>query len=365
MANIYDVAKRAGVSVATVSRYIRGHPVRPDNAEGIAQAIAELDYRPSSAARALITKRTGVVGMVVPNIANAFYSEVFRGFHDCLLASNYQVILANSDRVLHQETQIIDSLVRLGVEGLALVPLASEEGLGSEAQLASIRRLQRIQNSGGVPVVAITECIPYQEAFDTVSVDGREAAYMATRHLLRTGREGIALLGGNPEADAVRRRIDGYRQAMIEYGLSPLSLIHYPGGTDRESGYRLMTDVLREQPKINAVLGVNDQIALGALMFLEDHEISIPEQMAVMGIDDVAETRIVRPRLSTVAQPQYEIGYEAGRLLLARINQEVDTDGPVCRTLPIRLKVRESTWEVSQSFVEPKPEPMSIHEHDG
>ncbi len=365
MANIYDVAQRADVSVATVSRYIRGQPVRPDNAEVIAQAIADLDYRPSIAARALVTKRTGVVGMVVPNIANAFYSEVFRGFHDCLLADNYQVILANSDGLPNQETQVIDSLVRLGVEGLALVPLASEAALGSEAQRSAIRRLQRIQTSGSTAVVVITECLPYQEAFDTVSVDGREAAYVATRHLLRTGREHVMPLGGHPEADAVRRRIDGYHQAMIEYGLSSYSLRHYPGGMDRESGYRLMEKVLREHPEVTAVLGVNDQVALGALMFLEDHAIQIPEQVAVMGIDDVAEARIVRPRLSTVAQPQYEIGYEAGRLLLARTGGEEEPDGPICRMLPTRLKVRESTWELPQSVPEPKPEPLSSPGRDG
>lgn len=355
MATIYDVARKAGVSVATVSRYIRGQTVRPDNADAIAEAVKDLDYRPNIAARALVTKRSGVVGMVVPNIVNTFYSEVFRGFHDCLLADNYQVILANSDSQLNQEHQVVESLARLGVEGLAIVPTASEHPQDSVEQAVAMRRLQRIQKTGHTMVVAITECVPYQQMFDSVSVNGQEAAYIAVRHLLRTGRERVAILGGHPDADAIRRRIDGYRQAIIEFGLSAAGIHPFAGGTDRESGYRLMEAVLEETPEVSAILGVNDQVALGALMFLEDHQILIPERIAVMGIDDVAEARMVRPRLSTVAQPQYEIGYEAGRLLLSRIHNEVLGVGPVCRVLPTRLKVRESTWEIPEVAVEQEP----------
>ena len=343
---IYDIAREAGVSAATVSRFIRGHKVRPENAVVLQKIINQSDYQPNLAARSLVTKKTVVAGLIVPDVLNPFYASVFRGFHDALLESGYQVILANSDAIAEREMALVESLQRLGVVGIAIVPAVSEKFVPIERCKAQIRQLDKLRQDG-MAIVTMTESLVYQETFDTVSVDGGEAAFLAVQHLLRTGHETIAMVGGSTEADAIQRRIDGCRRGIAEYGLSPEAMFVFSGGTDRNSGYELASEVLRRQPRVTAMLCVNDQVALGVLTYLEDRHINVPAQVAVIGIDDIADARICRPRLSTVAQPQFDIGYESAQILLKRINGELESESPISRVLPVRLKVRDSTWAPS------------------
>ncbi|MBD1370928.1 catabolite control protein A [Hazenella sp. IB182357] len=312
---IYDVAREAGVSMATVSRVVNGNPnVKPSTRKKVLNTIRELGYRPNAVARGLASKKTTTVGVVIPDISNAFYAELTRGIEDIATMYHYHIILSNSDLNQEKEYQLINAFFEKQVDGLLF--------LGGE--LTNLHR--ETFSASTVPVVlAATEDDTAQLPY--VTINQKEAAKEATQVLLEEGHEHIAFIG-EALSDPVTGypRYSGYKEALLEQG-KPISEKRIRIGDGRyRSGYQLMTELINENPDLTAVFATSDEMAVGAIHAVQDQGKKVPTDISVIGFNNIPLSSQVRPLLSTINVPMYDIGAVAMRLLTKYMNQEqVDT----------------------------------------
>ncbi|SFI97424.1 catabolite control protein A [Thermoflavimicrobium dichotomicum] len=327
---IYDVAREAGVSMATVSRVVNGNPnVKPATRKKVLDVIQQLGYRPNAVARGLASKKTTTVGVVIPDISNPFNAELTRGIEDIATMYHYNIILCNSDLKPLRELQLIETLLEKQVDGLLF--------LGS----AITEEHRSIFNATPVPVVlAATHDekneIPY------VNVDNIEAAKTATSVLISEGHKRIGFIGiqltnsiqGYP-------RYLGYKKALEQHQLPFDETLIEIGNGRYQSGYEAMKKLLEKDPSISAVFAATDEMAVGAIHAIQDFGRSVPDDVSVMGCNNIPIASQVRPLLSTVSVPLYDIGAVAMRLLTKYMNnEEVETDQVI---LQFDLELRDST----------------------
>jgi DNA-binding LacI/PurR family transcriptional regulator len=321
-----DVAKLAGVSPQTVSRVVNqtGY-VGSRTRERVLAAMRELDYRPNSAARALVTGRTRTLGVISIDTTAFGPSSILLAFERAAHAHGYAVSIASIERV--DDKAVLDAVERLerqGVDGIVL----------NTAQDAVTRHLPR--RAGATPVVAI-EDVP-ATSVPVVSVDQEAGAKSATRLLLELGHRTIAHIAGPRDWLAARRRIDGWRSALETAGIrAPLPLY---GDWTARAGYE-HGRVLTGDPEITAVFAANDQMALGVLRAVHLVGRAVPRDVSVIGFDDIPEARYLTPPLTTVRQDFDAVGRESVRLLLDAI--EAPTGEPARVSVVPELVVREST----------------------
>lgn len=328
MATISDVAVRAGVSTATVSRAFNGKStVDPALAERVFHAARELDYRPNSLARNLRRQKTTVVALIVSDVENPFFTAVARGVEDCALSAGYSVVLCNSDENPDKERRYIDVALQERVAGVVLSPTDPAVGL---------RSLQERRT----PVVAVDRRLPDQDV-DQVSADGRTAAREATAHLLQEGYRRVGCLTGPDGVTTALDRLEGYRDALRAAGrdIGPALEWH----ADYRAGGALETarGILDGAERPDALLVANSAMAIGVLEAMGERDLRPGRDVGVVAFDDAPWARALVPPLSVVVQPAHRIGSEAARLLLERIAQP---DRPVEQiVLDARLTVRGSS----------------------
>ncbi|MDD2201496.1 MAG: LacI family DNA-binding transcriptional regulator [Firmicutes bacterium] len=325
---IYEIAERVGVSPATVSRALSGKDyVRQELRDEILEVAKEMNYHPNQQARSLVLKETHTIGLVVPDITNPFFPSIARGVEDVAHAHGYNVILCNTDSNSRKEKQYLEMLYSKRVDGLILI--------SSQANTSQIKKLLEYN----VPVVLADRSIDFP--CDLVTTDNTAGAYQATKHLIGLGRYPIAIITGPSDLPTRGERFEGYRMAMVENGLEVQPELILEGDYRQHSGYRLTKELLKMKEPPQAIFACNDLMALGCMVALEDMGVEVPEQMAVVGYDDVEFASTTRPRLTTVAQPKYEMGSIACETLLKRIR---DKDAPQRRVvLQTQLVVRESS----------------------
>lgn len=331
MATLRDVARRAGVSIATVSYVLNGtRSVSPEVEARVWEAVAALGYRPNRLARGLRRKRTHVLGLIVPDSANPFFAEIARGLEDLSFAHDYSLILCNSDGDPAKEQRYLGVLIEQQVDGIALV--------SARATPVHLTILQE----RGIPFVVVDRDLPGLEA-DCVLADNFQGGYLATRHLIDRGHRRIACITGPSDLTPSADRVRGYQKAMEEAGIEPLELWIHRGDFRAESGYHAARLFLSLPPSIRptAIFACNDLMAIGAMRAIGEAGLSIPQDIALVGFDDIVLASYVIPSLTTVAQPTYEMGRLAGELLLRRI--QARGCPPARRLLPVRLIVRHST----------------------
>lgn len=331
MATLRDVARRAGVSIATVSYVLNGtRPVSLEVEARVREAAAALQYRPNRLARGLRRKRTHVLGLIVPDSANPFFAEVARGLEDLSFAHDYSLILCNSDGDPIKEQRYLGVLIEQQVDGIALVSVSA-----TPAHLA-------ILQERGIPFVVVDRDLPGLEA-DCVLADNFQGGYGATRHLLDRGHRRIACITGPSDLTPSADRVRGYQKAMEEAGIEPLEIWIRRGDFRAESGYHAARFFLSLPPAIRptAIFACNDLMAIGAMRAIGEAGLRIPQDIALVGFDDIALAAYVIPPLTTVAQPTYEMGRLAGELLLRRI--QAGGRPPARYLLPVRMVVRHST----------------------
>ncbi|MGV3488168.1 MAG: LacI family DNA-binding transcriptional regulator [Tuberibacillus sp.] len=300
---ISDVAKRAGVSKATVSRVINNKTnVADDVRIRVTHAIKQLGYEPSGIARSLVSKKTGIIGLVIPDITNPFFPTVARGVEDAAHHHGYSVMLCNTDNDPTIETGYIRKLLDHQVEGIILVSTTLDE----------TRRewFQRIQT----PLVL---CDRYSSLInlDTVSVDNFKAGYDATKHLIAKGHRHILHISTQYNIPSLSNREAGYIEAMQESDLEP-NIVY--GFLTFESGYQVI-DSLEEYQMPTAVFAANDLMALGAMRAFREKGIDVPKDIEIIGCDDILPSRLSTPTLTTILQPAYQMGVRAIELLHERI----------------------------------------------
>jgi LacI family transcriptional regulator len=332
--SIRDVAAAAGVSIATVSRVLSPESpqisMRQETRERVEKAIAELGYRPNDLARALLHQRTATVGLVLPDISNPYYPPLVRGVEDVASAHGYRVVLCNTDRNPDKLAAYLETLVKTRVDGIVIAGGYLAADLGSLTLLRTYR----------TKLVAVGR---HELEHPSVRIDNVAATRRATEYLIGLGHREIAFLGGPEGSTTAQDRRAGYRAAMAAAGLVEPAGGVQDGEFDERSGYEHAGALLGSARRPTAFLCANDRIAFGAYAALADAGLSVPRDASVVGFDDVPMASFVRPTLTTVAVPTYEIGQEAMRLLLAAFDEAADAEpatDPVL--LPTRLVERAS-----------------------
>lgn len=329
MPTIYDVARRAGVAPVTVSRVINesGY-VSEDTRIRVREAIAELGYTPNRLARGLRSKQTQTLGLVVTDITNPFWTTVARGVEDAASGHGFSVILCNTDESEAKQQQYVGLLLEKQVDGFLLVPATDD--------VSAIALVQERD----VPVVVLDRHVALP--VDTVRCDSEVGAYDLVTHLLELGHRRIALLGGSPAVSTAQDRIDGYRRALAEAGVPIDEALIRQRDYTQEGGYAMTQSILKLPDRPTALFAVNNFIAIGAVRALRDAGLRIPDDMALVGFDDLPSALVVEPFLTVAAQPAYEMGARATDLLLARIEGD-GVETPVEVVLPTELIVRRSS----------------------
>jgi len=327
---IYDVAREAGVSMATVSRVVNGNPnVKPATRKKVLETIERLGYRPNAVARGLASKKTTTVGVVIPDISNAFFAEVTRGIDDIASMYHYNIILSNSDKKKEKELSLINTLLEKQVDGLLF--------MGGEVTEEHLQ----IFKTASVPIV-LAATKDEHRIFPSVDIDHLQAAKDAVKAFIEAGHKKIAMISG-PLTDPLTgyARYQGYKEALEESGLPFNEQYIRIGDYHYESGLKAMRHFLSLDDRPTAVFAATDEMAVGAIHEIQDQGFQVPEEIEVRGFDNTPISSMVRPLLSTVAQPQYDIGAVAMRFLTKHMNKEPISDKTVI--LQHQLMDRKST----------------------
>jgi DNA-binding LacI/PurR family transcriptional regulator len=318
---ISDVAALAGTSVSTVSNLLNGRPdrMRPETVQRIEEAIAELGYRPSWAARQLKTGFAPVIGLLVPSVANPFHGAMARAVEVAAQARGYQVVLGNSLRDPARERRYAEDFFDFGIRGVIAGSSPFDLGHFAELQargLAIVAFDLVASDAGGAP------------AIDSVSIDNRMAGYLATRHLIDLGHRRIGYVSGATPTRSRRDRLEGYRQALAESGIGiDERLIAAGDGTAgyddthaAEHGRAAAGELLRLADPPSGLVALNDMHAIGAAAAVRDTGGSVPADVSVVGIDDIPLAALFNPALTSVRQPIETLGEAAVDLLVKRLH---------------------------------------------
>ncbi|MCG0239824.1 MAG: LacI family transcriptional regulator [Firmicutes bacterium] len=329
---IHDVARRAGVSVATVSRVLNGRgPVAEATRARVLAAVAELGYRPNAVARSLVRRRSCTVGVLVPDIANPFAAELVRGMEAEAAAHGYHIVLACSDLSIAQEVRYIGLFRERQVDGL----IYTSGTVTPELQ-------QAFAELGRPVVLAATTVTGPGPALPAVLVDSYAGARLAMEHVLSLGHRRVAcLIGSLQDPIAGLPRWQGYRDAAAARGVEIPPEYVVDAGFRLEAAYEATVRLLRLRPRPTAVVAASDLMAIGAMGAAADRGLRVPEDLTVVGFDNIRLAAVVRPALTTVAQPMHEIGARAvSRLLQVLAGEQPE---PLVDWIAPRLIVRGSS----------------------
>lgn len=325
---LLDVAHAAGVSKATAARVVNGSHdiVREQTRNRVIEAVERLGYERHAVAGSLRSARTTMMALSIPDITNPFWPEVARGVQDTVEAVGYAVVLMNNDWNGSREKNHLRRMLQKQFDGLIVNPTAT---LNSELLELNF------------PVVVLASGEAYPD-FDTVSSDSAQASRLAIDYLLSLGHTRIGLIAGPIRRRKSHTHLNTYTRAFEERGL-PIDPAHIVQTTfSQEGGYSAMQQLLEMTPRPTAVFAVNDIIALGALRAAQNAGLNVPQDMSIMGMDDIFAAATTFPPLTTIAKPKYEIGATAARFLLERIEGKA----PAAKRHPLlacRLELREST----------------------
>lgn len=346
VATIKDVAARAGVSVATVSRVLSGKEgVRKALAERVHAAVLALDYHPNQSARRLRERKSRIIGVLVPDIQIPFFASIVVSIDKVLQDAGYLLLLGNTNETLAGEQAHLNIFLSEVVSGVIFAAADARD-------MSNYRRLQEL----GIPLVAIDRA-PGDLEVDTVQLNNVHAAWQAVSHLIEEGHTRIAWIGGSPTASTSVERLQGYEQAMQSAGLPIDPSWVQPGWFTHEGGYRSMEAIMHLPERPTSVVIANQVMTLGALQFIHEHGYEIPSDIAMIGFDDMAWASALRPALTVVVQPVNDIGTLAGRLMLDRVRDPESSIKHV--TLKARLIVRASC-NCGREGVKP---PVNPHPH--
>lgn len=326
---IADVATHAGVSKTTVSHVLSGNrPVSSDTRTRVELAIDELGYRPDGIARSLRTRRTHMVALIIPDITNPFYPALARGLEQEMGGSGYRAFICNSDGETEQELGFLAEVCDRRVDGIVLDSFhLTEEDV-------------RDVTGGHVPVVWIGDSPDAHPEVDSVRPDDEHGAFEATMHLVERGHRAIAMIDGPAGSGTSRRH--GYLRALTHAGLTPTPASPLRSDWTRGAGARALPRLMAGVPRPTAVFCSNDRTAIGVLDAAHDVGIPVPDDLAVVGFDDIEEAAMTTPPLTTVANPARETGRAAGRLLRDRMSGSYRGAARAV-TLPASLVVRATS----------------------
>jgi LacI family transcriptional regulator len=306
---IKDIAKEIGVSYATVSRALNDHPdVNDDTKKKVLRISKEMGYKPNDIARGLVRQETNTIGLLIPDITNPFYPQVARGVEEAAAAAGYNVFLCNTNWNKEREKHYIDALLQKQVDGLIMTP-SSEE----------LEHLTAVLKSR-VETVFVSSFIKHAD-FTSVIVDNVRGAEMAVEYLIEKGHKNIGFIGAGEGRFANKERLKGYKQALENHGLEVKAenVRDQQGSYKRKSGYFLMNELLKLPETPTAIFCYNDLLALGAIQAIKENGREVPQDIAVIGFDDISFASLPEIQLTTVSQPKYDMGKIALETLVDKI----------------------------------------------
>jgi LacI family transcriptional regulator len=335
---ISDVAHKAGVSKSTVSHVInQTRFVLPETKQRVVQAIEELDYRPSGIARSLVSQKTRTAGLLISDVGNPFYHEVIMGVEEVALANGYSIFLCNTSYDLERSMKLIHSLIDRSVDGVLY--MSSTMSLDMVQEVTK-NQIQAVVLDWGIPQV--------EELASTVRIDFHSGIQEAVDHLADFGHKHIAHVSGPLSLWTAVERREAFFDALRAHSLYNPDTIVAEGNLRIEGGYQAYQVLSLAKPRPTAVITANDLTALGVLWAARNDGLTLPDDLSVIGLDDIDLASKVTPSLTTIALPRYEIGKIAMQLLLDEIDNPAG--GWKKQEVATRLVVRESTTHVTREL---------------
>jgi len=309
---IKDIAKLANVSITTVSRVINNKTegVSEETRERILQLVKEHEYQPNAIARGLVTKKTKTLGLIIPDITNPFFPDIARGVEDSAHIYGYNVFLCNTDDNLDKESEYINALKEKYVDGIIFTS-------------SSIPKQEHIKEliKSGIPIVIMDRRIESDDIYG-VFLDNYEGGYIATKHLIDLGHKKIGCITGPLYSKSARERLEGYKGCLNENGLEYDESIVFEGDYKINSGITGSEKLLNLNKKISAIFVCNDLMAYGSYKTIRSRGYKIPDDISIIGFDDIYLSQILEPQLTTIRQPAYDMGLTAARMLIKLIEGE-------------------------------------------
>jgi len=328
MTPIQEVAMRARVSVATVSRVLNNSTgVKQETRIKVLQAMKDLHYRPNLSGRFLRKNETRLILVLLPTISNPFYAKAIKGIQDVADNSGYLIMICNTESNTKKEIEFINLAKNRLADGIII--------MSQELDVAEFREI--IQD------VSVIQCFEYDDHPDIsyVSIDNEKAAYDAVEHLVKLGHQRVGLLSVNAHYLSARHRENGYRKALADAHMTIDESLIARGSYRYKSGYENAIQLLTSQCPPTAIFAVSDVLAIGAVKAIKSLGLSVPEDVSVMGFDNIYFSSMYSPSISTVSQPAYQIGEKAMELLIDMMKGEKKLDQHIL--LDHHLIIREST----------------------
>ncbi len=330
---IKEIAKMAGVSTATVSKILNKKDKNISDAtrQRVLGIVKEHNYIPNTIARSLVTKQTKTIGLVIPDIANPFFPELARGAEDKANESGYNIIFCNTDDNIEKEEKYINMLIEKMIDGIIFTQSAKRTtGFGN-------------LNLGSTPIVLIDRDMELEGVVGKVLVDNFTGAYDGVNYLLNKGYKKIAFITGALTTDTSVNRLNGYKKALTDFGILYIEDYVLAGEYRSEWGFKAIEQLLNKKIDFDAVFCGNDLIALSVIKALKNYGKSIPDDVGVLGFDDIYMSKFIEPELSTIRQPNYEMGYKAVEILINILENPSGKNIEKKLVLNTELIIRKST----------------------
>ncbi len=327
-----DVAQLAGVSQAMVSYVINNSPlsIPEETRQRIKSAMTSLGYKPNITAQKLRTAKTTTIAGIIPDITNPFYSIFERGIQDIVDKENYDFIIYNTNGEAEKEQKVLNSLLQGRVDGVVGVffHLTAKDLLPLLERAVAVVRLEAMsKKAGDLPL-------------DNIYIDNIKASKTAVNHLIQKGHSKIGFLASKKGPSGFR--IQGYKLALLNNNIQPTEELISSGSNNEDGGYSAMQRLLKLPSPPTAIFATNDLMAMGAIVAIREAGLKVPEEIAVVGFDDIPSAKLLTPALSSVTQQQRQMGQRAAQILFERLNGEVPNQGRSIE-MPYKLIIRESS----------------------
>lgn len=310
--SIAEVARICGVSKATVSRVINNIPqgVGPETREKVLKTIRELNYRPNALARSVATSKSGTIGLIIPDVSNFFFPVIIRGVTDYMDSCGYSVIVANSDYDPEREAQQLLRLVDRRVDGILLCT-----GVSNKDFLQDFRK-------HNIPLALLGRSFDSSCSDASIIGDNVRGAYKSTSHLMKNGSRRVVYVEGNPDTAGSRQRLRGYKQAHAEFGIPVREEFIISGDYSIAFGQETAKKLLESGLEFDGIITGSDLIAIGILTQLMKSGVRVPEDVEIIGFDNIELTTVVTPMLSTISKPHYKMAQHISEQLIRIIQGE-------------------------------------------
>jgi LacI family transcriptional regulator len=331
-ATIKDVAKYTGLSIATISKYINGGNVLEKNKIVIEEAIKALNFRVNEMARGLKTNKSRTVGILIPDLKSIFFTSIVSNIENILIKQGYSTIICDYKGDLELQQQKLQFLINKMVDGIVLMPLGNED-----------KSIQAVLQDG-IPIVLIDRVLKEIEC-DVVLVDNLNGAYDAVEQFIMKGHKRIGIIVGPENIYTAQERLKGYYRVHEDYNMPIYEELIKHGDYQIESGYKLLNQLLDMKNPPSAIFVTNYEMTLGAIMAINERNVVVPEQLSLIGFDNLQMAKIVKPPLSIVMQPMDAIGEIAADILLKRLSGDMG-NFPARFRLKTELMMKESVRNI-------------------